>query len=101
NGRYSSATALSILAIEELGKHFILNGLVSLSPGDKTSSVWKKYRNHLHKNQMWVLPSLAQREGKSVSNLIFKTIFQDSDHPDFLDWLKQASLYTDCVGNRE
>ena len=98
---YPSAIALAVLAIEEMGKHMVLNGLVTLDKGQKTSHIWKQYRNHKSKNILCKLPQIVEQDGKSVSNIVLALLTGDSNHSEELEWLKQFCFYTDCVGEGE
>ena len=100
NGRYPSAAALAILSIEENGKELVLRQLAVCLRTEKTAPFWKKYRNHTEKNKAWILPLIAS-EHDTLQGL-FRAVFDsNSDHPEVLDWVKQASVYSDCVGRGE
>jgi AbiV family abortive infection protein len=102
NKRYSSAAALAILSIEESGKELVLRQLATVPPTAPTKGVWNSFRNHLQKNIAWILPLVAASEKNvSVERAHGKVFDRESDHAALLDRLKQACLYTDCVGRGE
>jgi len=99
SGRFPSAAALAILAIEESGKLSILRRL-SVAQGDDKAldTAWRGYRSHTQKNVSWLLPQLFAKGARSLDDLIL-LFRKDADHPFILDNLKQISLYTDCLGD--
>lgn len=98
NGRYSRALALAILSIEESGKISVLRGLATATSESELKEQWKKFRSHRAKNVQWILVDLGLKGARKLEDL--KPIFdEDSDHPEVLDQLKQASLYTDYSEN--
>jgi AbiV family abortive infection protein len=99
NDRYSSATCMAILAIEEAGKLQILRELALARDGKEIKDAWKSYRSHTSKNVTWILPSLVSKGAKTLED--FREIFDsNSDHPQILDQLKQVGFYTDCLGKK-
>jgi AbiV family abortive infection protein len=100
HGRYPSAAALAILAIEEAGKVPILRMLPFAKTVAEAEEVWRDYRNHRAKNGAWVVLDWAR--GKSGTPLNFdKMTDKDAKHTEVLEAVKQISLYTDCLGNRQ
>ncbi len=97
-GRYPTAAALAILAIEEAGKSSILRGLALARDDQDVSQCWKDYRSHRSKNAAWILPQLVADGARSLDDLR-PLVDESSDHPHVLDNLKQIGLYTDCLGN--
>jgi AbiV family abortive infection protein len=93
--RYASASALAILAIEELGKVQIIKTIVLHANDADLKRSWKDYRNHRAKNVMWILPKLASEEARTLAQLRPATQI-DGDHTAMLDSVKQLSFYTDC-----
>lgn len=98
NGRYPSALALAILSIEESGKASILRSLSLANDGKELKEDWKRYRSHKDKNTHWIALDMMIEGASSLEDL---SIIADpsSDHPEILDQLKQAALYTDCLGS--
>jgi AbiV family abortive infection protein len=95
--RYSSATSLAILSIEESGKLSILRRL-SVSKNDKEiKDCWKDYRSNIKKNVAWILPHLLKSGARKLED--FRPIFNKSDHPYILDQVKQISFYSDCLSD--
>lgn len=95
--RYSSAVALAILSIEESGKLPILRGLTMEDDDKKIAKKWKSFRNHLQKNNLWILPDLASQGANTFDEL--KVVYSDeAKHPKTLNALKQISIYTEFVG---
>lgn len=97
-GRYPSASAMAILAIEESGKCAILRSLSLAESEQEIRKGWRDYRSHTSKNAMWLLPSLVARGARRLADLA--SLFDaQSDHPCVLDHVKQIGFYTDCLGN--
>ncbi|MGI8391963.1 AbiV family abortive infection protein [Brucella anthropi] len=97
NGRHASASALAILAIEELGKVQAIKIIMLQSGAAELKEAWREYRNHRAKNVQWILPKLA---GKGARTLAHVRAAADSagEHTAMLDSVKQLSFYTDCYG---
>jgi AbiV family abortive infection protein len=96
SGRHPSASALAILAIEELGKVQIIKRIVLHSDDPKQlKEGWKEYRSHRAKNVMWILPKLAS-EGATTMMELRQATDIEGDHTEMLDGVKQLSFYTDC-----
>jgi AbiV family abortive infection protein len=94
---YPSATALSILSIEESGKVSILRRLSLVTTDTEVLEIWKDYRSHTKKNVLWSFPEMVARGGRKLDD--FRPIFDErSDSPNLLDNVKQISIYTDCLG---
>lgn len=98
-GRFPSAAALAILAIEEAGKATILRQLSLDQDDDKArNDRWRDYRSHTKKNVSWPLPQLVAGGARNLDD--FSPLFsKGADHPFLLDQVKQISLYTDCLGD--
>lgn len=97
--RCPSASALAILAIEELGKVQIIKRIVLHSDDPKElKEAWKEYRSHRAKNVMWILPKLAS-EGATTMMQLRPATDVEGDHTKMLDSVKQLSFYTDCLTN--
>lgn len=92
--RFSSASFMAIIAIEEYGKLPILDTMV-YTPPDEIKKKWQAYRSHRHKNQRWVLPQFADSGLKSIEEFASATN-PDAPHTQLLDELKQLCLYTEC-----
>lgn len=98
-GRYPSAAALAILAIEERGKVQILRRLALVSEERHVREAWREYRSHRAKNSGWILPSLV-RAGVRTFEGLRPMVDIDGEHTFVLDAIKQIAIYTDCLGNR-
>ncbi|TPP06642.1 AbiV family abortive infection protein [Rhizobium glycinendophyticum] len=98
NNRYASATALAILAIEELGKVQAIKIIVRQSDAKKLKEAWRDYRNHRAKNVQWILPKLAA-EGARTFTEVRSAADPGGDHTAMLDNVKQLSFYTDSYGS--
>lgn len=97
NDRHASASALAILAIEELGKVQAINIIVLQSEPAKLKEAWRDYRNHRAKNVQWIIPKLAAEGARALAELR-AAADPAGDHTAMLDSIKQLSLYTDCYG---
>jgi len=98
NGRYPSARALAILAIEEYGKIPILHG-ISAALESELKSAWKDYRDHKEKNAWWPLVFDWLSGAVSGADEIADVSNPNAEHPQLLEDLKQMSLYSDCFEN--
>jgi len=94
NQSYPRAIALSILAIEEAGKVYMIKNL--LLSTQRIHSLWKELRNHKSKNFHWVFPML-KRMGITDAEVILSFTNKSSDSAVFLDQLKQICFYTEAV----
>ena len=95
--RYSSSVALAILSIEESGKVPIIKGVLLEEDDKQRAKEWKSFRNHLQKNNQWILPELVSK-GSNTLDELKKMFSEEAKHPKVLNVLKQISLYTECVG---
>ncbi len=97
--RYPTATALSILSMEERGKVIILKRLALSSDSVSLNKAWKDYRSHRAKNAGWIIPNLV-RNGARTMQAMAVAVETGADHTAVLDALKQVSFYTDCLGDQ-
>ena len=96
NERWASAAALAILAMEERAKEPILQEIALVPKGEKTSHLWKLYRDHQYKNRGWIIPILAGKDPSASMEEHIQTIDDPGSlHRENLDRLKQACIYTD------
>ena len=98
NDRHASASALAILAIEELGKVQVIKIIALHSDGAELKQAWKDYRSHRAKNVQWILPKLAG-EGARTMMQLRAAADPNGDHTAMLDTVKQLSFYTDCFND--
>ena len=96
--RYSHATSLSILAIEELGKPAIL--LTVFLEGGTLKDLWRQYRHHTAKTQLlnFAIGSLAEKHFASLPKDILKKA-GEGPTPSDLEAQKQLSLYSDIFAD--
>lgn len=94
---YSSSVALAILSIEESGKVPIIRRVLLEEDDKQRAKAWKSFRNHLQKNNQWILPDLVSKGSNNLDELK-KMFAEEAEHPKILNVLKQISLYTECVG---
>ena len=97
-GRFPSAAALAILAIEERGKVIILKHM-AIVPADKLKETWRDYRSHRAKNAGWAMPMLLADGARTMKDFA-PMVDKKADHAAMLDALKQVALYTDCLGKK-
>jgi AbiV family abortive infection protein len=98
-GRYPSALALAILAIEEAGKTSILRALALTRSEEELKQAWREYRSHTSKNRLWPMVELIRKGARKLDD--FASLVADgAEHPALLDQMKQIALYTDCLGVR-
>ncbi|WP_052483684.1 AbiV family abortive infection protein [Flavobacterium sp. MEB061] len=98
NNRFARATALAILSIEESGKPSILRSILLEDDLKEINNLWKSYRKHTDKNNMWIAPELILNGGTTIHDLE-KIVDKNSDHPQTLDNLKQLCFYSDAFTN--
>lgn len=97
-GRFPSAAALAILAIEERGKAMILKRM-AIVPSDKLKETWRDYRSHRAKNAAWAMPLLLADGARTIKDFA-PLVDKKADHAAMLDALKQVAFYTDCLGEK-
>lgn len=97
NGRHASASALAILAIEELGKVQAIKIIILRSGAAELKEAWREYRNHRAKNVQWILPKLVGEGARTLAQ-VRAAADPAGDHTAMLDSVKQLSFYTDCYG---
>lgn len=97
-GRFPSAAALAILAVEERGKAIVLKRM-AIVPDDKVKDTWRDYRNHRAKNAGWAMP-LLMADGARTMKDFAPMIDKKAGHAVMLDALKQVAFYTDCLGKK-
>lgn len=97
-GRFPSAAALAILAIEERGKVTILKRM-AIVPPEKLKETWRDYRSHRAKNAGWAMPLLLADGARTMKDFA-PLVDKKADHASMLDALKQVALYTDCLGKK-
>lgn len=93
--RWSRASSLAILAIEEAGKIPLLRTLLVASTSEELKQTWREYRTHTAKN---VQASILTRMTASPSLNDFRPMYQDIEAHAITDALKQLGFYTDCLG---
>jgi AbiV family abortive infection protein len=96
NGRYPSALAMAILAIEEEGKEAVLRSLAVARTSEDVRDAWKAYRTHTEKNVKFAFPGLTSRGASKLEDYL--PLFKDTQYPQLVENLKQISIYTDCLG---
>lgn len=98
--RFASATALSILAIEEAGKTAVLRRVSVSSKSEELRAAWDEFGSHHTKNRNWILPSLVE-EGATNPQDFLEVVAANHDHTFVLERTKQLAIYVDCVGRKE
>lgn len=100
NERWQRATALSILAIEEIGKVVILRGILLARSKEELVAEWRTYRSHAKKNVNWIFVDLFERGAKKLED--FRPIYDpQSRHGEVLDVVKQDCFYSDVSAQCE
>lgn len=98
NNRFERTFALSVLAIEELGKSGIIRGILLTDDLKELKKEWRSYRMHTEKNRFWIVPELVA-EGARTFNDLRPMVDPKSNHPQTLDHLKQLAFYTDVFSS--
>jgi AbiV family abortive infection protein len=97
-GRWPRAVALSILAIEEASKPSLIRAVLLARNEAELRQEWRAFRSHVQKNVGWILPEIAAERAQMLDDL--RPIFDpDSDHPQVLEAIKQAAIYSDAYGD--
>ncbi len=97
NDRYSTATSIAALSVEESGKVSVLREIALARNQEEVHSAWRQYRSHTCKNRGWIVRDLFVSGARKLSD--FRPITdKDADHPYVLDNVKQLGFYTDCLG---
>ena len=97
NGYHALASAIAALSIEESGKVTHLRHLSLAKTDQEVVRVWKDYRTHTKKNQQWPIPMLFSQGATKLHELVSLLLDGRSQLPEYLDYLKQLGLYTDCL----
>jgi AbiV family abortive infection protein len=97
NDKYERATALAILAIEEAGKISIIRAILLEDNQKEFNKEWKRFRSHAEKNWGLSFHDYVDKEANNIEN--FRPIFEDNDHAQIFDQLKQLVIYTDLFKN--
>ena len=98
--RWERATALAILAIEEMGKVEILRSILLARDASELETEWRAYRSHTKKNVAWIFLDLVRIGARKLED--FKPIFDTrNDHGKFLDAVKQESFYSNISDEGE
>jgi AbiV family abortive infection protein len=93
NERWQRAAALSILAIEEVGKIVILRCILLARSEKELATEWRSYRSHAKKNAHWILLDLVRMGGRKLED--FMPIFDPQrNHAQYLDAAKQNCFYS-------
>jgi AbiV family abortive infection protein len=93
NERWERATALAILAIEEMGKVGILRSILLARNANELDTEWRAYRSHTKKNVGWIFLDLVRKGARKLEE--FRPMFDTrSGHGKFLDAVKQECFYS-------
>jgi AbiV family abortive infection protein len=99
-GSYPTATSIAILSIEESGKVVILRKLLIANSEEEVGKCWKEFRTHTKKNLNWILPDLFDKGARKIEDF-YLMVDKNSEHPFYLNGVKQLGFYTDCVDNAD
>jgi AbiV family abortive infection protein len=103
-GSYPTAAALAALSIEESSKSILLRGVLAAESAPALKKAWAAYRNHGDKSVLWrfLAAGLIQTVAGDASGMLIDFSGSVQRYNDFdsgvLNNIKQAGLYTDCVG---
>jgi AbiV family abortive infection protein len=88
---------LAILAIEEASKPSLIRAVLLARNEAELRQEWRAFRSHVQKNVGWILPEIADQGVHMLDDL--RPIFDPaSDHPQVLEAIKQAAIYSDAYG---
>lgn len=94
--RYSSAIALTVLAIEEAGKPSILMDM-SFADDELLPELWRRLKSHTAKNIAWIYPLLASAahlEGAPRFQHL-DAIWDEPTHAQAAELIKQRAIYSE------
>jgi AbiV family abortive infection protein len=95
--RWGRAAALSILAIEEVGKVPVIREILLARNSEELVASWRSYRTHTAKSLIHLWPVLAAKGAKHIED--FREIYDRSrEEPLMLDAIKQLGFYSDACG---
>ena len=57
-----------------------------------------RFRSHVKKNVLWPLLGLFRSGARRASDFA-KLFYDDAEHPQLLNNIKQLCFYTDCLGD--
>ena len=97
-GRFPSATALAILAIEEFGKIGQIRSIFISDNAAALKSSWRAFRSHTAKNVLWTASNMDWSRSEFLGN-VFALSSPASAHPALGDLIKQLSFYVDLLAN--
>ena len=97
NDKYERATALAILSVEEAGKVSIIRSILVEDSQKELNKEWKRFRSHYEKNWGLAAPDYVDQEANSIED--FRPVFENNDHGQVFDQLKQLAIYTDLFKN--
>jgi AbiV family abortive infection protein len=89
-----------MLSLEEMGKAAILRELCASSDSaDRLVKNWSRYRKHIEKNFLALLPDLIWQGASRLQE--FRGLFEDetAGKRATYDTVKQLGFYTDCCGD--
>ncbi|MBK8536838.1 MAG: AbiV family abortive infection protein [Candidatus Competibacteraceae bacterium] len=97
-GRYQHSAAISILAIEEIGKLPLIQGIF-LADQSQLKSLWRAYRQHRAKTERLpiALESRIRVNFPEIDASDAREVVADGPSPAELDIQKQLALYSDFV----
>lgn len=99
-GHFQHSTALSILAIEEIGKLPLLQAIFLAEPLER-KALWRSYRQHRSKTERLpiAIESRIRITFPEIDAETAKQIADDGPTPTDLDLQKQLALYSDFLEN--
>jgi len=104
SGSYPTAAALATLSIEEASKSIALRGVLAADGPADLRRAWAGYRSHRSKSILWRLLSAGLIKMTVEGSICIDFSGAVQRHTDInsemLNDIKQAGLYTDCVGEK-
>lgn len=99
-GRFARAAALAVLSIEEVGKVFLLPLLLTTDDKQDLRLIWKRYRNHKHKNNHVHL-QMTKNVPRPLTRHSIAPAASIDLWSDGLEAIKQIGFYTDCTNTKD
>jgi AbiV family abortive infection protein len=100
SGSYSSAAALAILAIEEIGKEPILRRLACWGDAKERASIWNEFKSH-HAKSTVGLVSVKFAAGATTLSQTLSTKKDQEKFAQDCENTKQRAVYTRWLGNKQ
>lgn len=94
-GRFARSLSLSNLALEEMGKAFIVLNILAAPNQNKLNDAWSEFVSHRDKNYTWLLPLLNEMRDEISLETYTKLTNNKGDFSFIPHQLKMNGFYVD------